>query len=340
MPPTRPGVPGVWPPGGCHVRFFFRFSLPSVPASFSGRVVLRAHRSGSVWAWRAVRRGDRPSPACLFLPAPSRGVALRWAACARFPGLVRFCAGLVSVARCGGLARWPPPRRPGLVRSCCPRTPPPPLAAPPWRALIAPWRCKAPSCCWPLAGRAFTWGLLCLICVRFSMGLAGWRWVVRAIWAGLGPSPWWIWPRLGRLAGGLWAWVAPLARMPSSRVASPCRAGCPVRHLLAGWRWGLVGDCARLYRRRSCARGLGLLAGGWPGIAPAACPPGRALARAGADLVGLPRRRVVAHFAGVFLAGRVGCGSRPACRRPGLRFSLVLPPAAGAGWPLAGAGQG
>ena len=60
-----------------------------------------------------------------------------------------MCA-LVSVARCGGLARWPPPRRPGVVRSCCLRTPPPPLAAPPWRALIVPWRCKAPSCCWPL----------------------------------------------------------------------------------------------------------------------------------------------------------------------------------------------
>ena len=37
MPPTRRGVPGVWPPGGCHVRFFFRFSLP-----FRARVVLRA----------------------------------------------------------------------------------------------------------------------------------------------------------------------------------------------------------------------------------------------------------------------------------------------------------
>lgn len=86
-------------------------SFASVPASFRGRVVFRVHRaSGSVWAWRAVRRGDRPSPACLFLPAASQGAALRHRACASFlryrsaikPG--RLCA----IWRSGPLAASAP----------------------------------------------------------------------------------------------------------------------------------------------------------------------------------------------------------------------------------------
>jgi hypothetical protein len=117
------------PPGGCpgsgHLGVAMSASpsasrFLSVPASFSGRVVLRAHRSGSVWAWRAVRRGDRPSPACLFLPAPSRGLALRLGRLRALTSVGPLLCGSVSVARSGGLARWPPPRRPGLVRSCLP----------------------------------------------------------------------------------------------------------------------------------------------------------------------------------------------------------------------------
>jgi hypothetical protein len=54
----------------------------SVPARFSGRVVCRVHSRGSVWAWRAPRSGDRPSPACLFLPACHQGRAQAFAVCA------------------------------------------------------------------------------------------------------------------------------------------------------------------------------------------------------------------------------------------------------------------
>ena len=60
----------------------------SVPARFSGRVVARVHSRGSVWAWRAPRKGERPSPACLFFRASSKGLALQLAACARFVGWV------------------------------------------------------------------------------------------------------------------------------------------------------------------------------------------------------------------------------------------------------------
>ena len=88
---TGRAVSRGWPAWGCAMSASSSTSrFLSVPASFSGRVVLRAHRSGSVWAWRAVRRGDRPSPACLFLPAPSRGVALRLAACARYLGWAAY----------------------------------------------------------------------------------------------------------------------------------------------------------------------------------------------------------------------------------------------------------
>ena len=61
-------------------------SFFSVPARSSGRVVARVSARGAVWAWRAPRKGERPSPACLFLPARIKGAALSFAACARFVG--------------------------------------------------------------------------------------------------------------------------------------------------------------------------------------------------------------------------------------------------------------
>jgi hypothetical protein len=55
----------------------------SVPARHSGRVVVRASSNGLLWAWRAVRKGDRPSPACLFIPCRNPAHALAVAAVAR-----------------------------------------------------------------------------------------------------------------------------------------------------------------------------------------------------------------------------------------------------------------
>lgn len=54
----------------------------SVSARFNGRVVCRANARGSVWAWRAPSAGQRPSPACLFLPAVRVSHAQAFAACA------------------------------------------------------------------------------------------------------------------------------------------------------------------------------------------------------------------------------------------------------------------
>jgi hypothetical protein len=54
----------------------------SVQARFSGRVVCRVSSRGSVWAWRAPSKGQRPSPACLFLPARFEGTARAFAVCA------------------------------------------------------------------------------------------------------------------------------------------------------------------------------------------------------------------------------------------------------------------
>lgn len=54
----------------------------SVSARFNGRVVCRANARGSVWAWRAPSGGQRPSPACLFLPAARVSQARAFAACA------------------------------------------------------------------------------------------------------------------------------------------------------------------------------------------------------------------------------------------------------------------
>lgn len=51
----------------------------AVPARFSGRVVVRLHRSGSAWAWRAPGAGQSPAPACLFVPFRSPNSAARLA---------------------------------------------------------------------------------------------------------------------------------------------------------------------------------------------------------------------------------------------------------------------
>ena len=53
----------------------------SVPARFNGRVVARLHTATrSVWAWRAPRAGQAPSPACVFWPvgdmASAAGLAM------------------------------------------------------------------------------------------------------------------------------------------------------------------------------------------------------------------------------------------------------------------------
>lgn len=55
-------------------------------ARFAGRVFFRRARCGVVWARRAVRAGDLPAPACLFVPCASVGVGLQVKAAARFLG--------------------------------------------------------------------------------------------------------------------------------------------------------------------------------------------------------------------------------------------------------------
>jgi hypothetical protein len=85
-------------------------------------------------------------------------------------GLVRRSCGIAppsaraGSAPFGALARWRLPRRPGRARCGCPTVFPPLPAAPPWRTLPWPWRCKAPSGYFaPGLPGAFTWGLPCLI---------------------------------------------------------------------------------------------------------------------------------------------------------------------------------
>lgn len=58
----------------------------SVPARRSGRVVCRVSSYASVWAWRAPRKGDRPSPACLFFPSCTLHTASGMQEAARFLG--------------------------------------------------------------------------------------------------------------------------------------------------------------------------------------------------------------------------------------------------------------
>lgn len=84
--PHRPGA-GFhrW---GCQVSQSSRSGFQSAAARFAGRVVFRRSRSGVVWARRAVRAGDLPAPACLFVPCASVALGLRVQAAARFLGWV------------------------------------------------------------------------------------------------------------------------------------------------------------------------------------------------------------------------------------------------------------
>lgn len=83
----------------------------AVQARHAGRVIARVSANGSVWAWRAVRKGDRPSPACLFVPARNPAHAAAVAACAKAQGWQtqtkpgKACA----VYRTGPLSSAPPP---------------------------------------------------------------------------------------------------------------------------------------------------------------------------------------------------------------------------------------
>jgi hypothetical protein len=83
----------------------------SVPARHAGHVVARVSASGSVWAWRAARKGERPSAACLFIPCRNPAHALAVAAVARS---LRFRTdtrpgGACAVFRYGPLASSAPP---------------------------------------------------------------------------------------------------------------------------------------------------------------------------------------------------------------------------------------
>lgn len=82
----------------------------SVPARHAGRVVARVSSSGLVWAWRAVRKGDRPSPACLFVPCTNPAHAAAVASCAKVHGFrVETKPGnACAVYRTGPLAEAPP----------------------------------------------------------------------------------------------------------------------------------------------------------------------------------------------------------------------------------------
>ncbi len=71
-----PTAPSAHP----QTRFF------SVAARFSGRVVARASANGLVWAWRAARKGERPSPKCLFVPTRNAAHAAAVSACAAAKG--------------------------------------------------------------------------------------------------------------------------------------------------------------------------------------------------------------------------------------------------------------
>jgi hypothetical protein len=83
----------------------------SVPARHAGRVVARVSSSGLVWAWRAVRKGDRPSPACLFVPCTNPAHAAAVASCAKVHGFgVETKPGnACAVYRKGPLSSAPPP---------------------------------------------------------------------------------------------------------------------------------------------------------------------------------------------------------------------------------------
>jgi hypothetical protein len=211
MPPTRPGGArglatwGLPCPLLLPLLASFPFPLLSPGAWCCARTVpARCGPGGPFVAVIALR------PLACFCPRLRAAWPCGWPL-ARVTSAGPLLCALVSVAPCGGLARWPPPRRPGLVRSCCPRTPPPPLAAPPWRALIAPWRCKAPELLLapPLGGCALD--------------------------LPLPPGPLWLWA--SPWSGGLWPWA--LGLLALRRVVRPW-----------GWRLRVAG-IARAARRRA-----------------------------------------------------------------------------------------
>lgn len=83
----------------------------SVPARHAGRVVARVSASGLVWAWRAVRKGQRPSPHCLFVPSRNASHAAAVVACVKAQGWqAQTKPGTAcAVYRTGPLSSAPPP---------------------------------------------------------------------------------------------------------------------------------------------------------------------------------------------------------------------------------------
>jgi len=64
-----------------------RTTFASTAARFNGRVIFRTNRSGSIWAKRMAAKGQRPSPAALFIPAQHAGTARAFALAAQHAGL-------------------------------------------------------------------------------------------------------------------------------------------------------------------------------------------------------------------------------------------------------------
>lgn len=87
----------------------------SVPARHNGRVVCRLSGFGAVWAWRAPRSGQRPSPACLFFSAAT----------------LHGASGIQAAARVLGWCAWLKPGNACAVWS-----------AGPLAAQCPPWACK------------------------------------------------------------------------------------------------------------------------------------------------------------------------------------------------------
>lgn len=229
----------------------------AVPARYNGRVICRVSARGSVWAWRASAVGQRPSPACLFLPASSPARAKAFAVCAGSLGWQAVVRPALA-ARAGPRVRSPPRPRPGRSRCGCLlacRPPPPaPNSAPVGRG----WgRSRGCSC---------RHGLRCSVPAlgRRAPGRSG---------------------RLGPARVGLGAVVRVCRRRGCSRgVLGGCRRRCSPAPALGG-RWvvglrvrragvGARGCALGRCRRRCCA-----LVGGWPLVGPPPVSPGPALAR-------------------------------------------------------------
>ncbi|RKT37905.1 hypothetical protein BDD21_5416 [Thiocapsa rosea] len=83
----------------------------SVPARHAGRVVARVSSSGLVWAWRAMRKGDLPSPRCLFVPVRNPAHAAAVSACVKAQGWqAQTKPGTAcAVYRAGPLSAFAPP---------------------------------------------------------------------------------------------------------------------------------------------------------------------------------------------------------------------------------------